>query len=121
MNNWELKAIAVLILIGVIAIVVHFATGDSGGADAGLITSIILMSLGAIASFLSGFVLLISAFNQDVTMGLLFLFLPFYSYYFAISLYDGSSKGALVGSYLLGNLFVAIGVTIFWLWVFTSV
>jgi hypothetical protein len=114
-NSWELKAIAVLILIGVIAVVVHFAAGGSGGVDAGLIASIILMSLGVIASFLSGFVLLVSAFNQDVKTGLLFLFLPFYSYYFAISLYDGSSKGALVGTYLSGNLLVAIGVTIFWL------
>ena len=121
MNNWELKAIAVLILIGVIATVVHFATGGSGGVDAGLITSIILMSLGAIASFLSGFVLLISAFNQEATKGLLFLFLPFYSYYFSISLYDGSDKGALVGTYLLGNLFLAIGITIFYLWVFTGI
>jgi hypothetical protein len=114
-NNWELKAIAVLILIGVIAVVVHFATGGSGEVDAGLITSIILMSLGAITSFLSGFVLLISAFDQDVTTGLLFLFLPFYSYYFALSLYDGNNKGALVGTYLLGNLILFIGVTIFWL------
>ena len=113
MNNWELKAIAVLILIGVIAVVVNFATGGSGGVDAGLIASILLMSLGAIAVLLSGFVLLISAFNQDVTTGLLFLFLPFYSYYFAISLYDGSNKGSLVGTYLLGNLILFIGVTIF--------
>jgi len=107
MNNWELKVIAVLILIGVIAVLIHFATGGSGGVDAGLTASILLMSLGAIAALLSGFVLLISAFNQDITMGLLFLFLPFYSCYFAISLYDGSNKGSLLGTYLIGNLILS--------------
>lgn len=118
MNNWELKAIAVLVMIGLIAVgVAYCQMGDGGdlGEDATWIVGAILMIIGSIAILISGFILLMAAFRHDVTTGLLFLFLPFYSIYFAISLYDGSHKGWVITGWLGGSIIVSIGIFLFYM------
>jgi hypothetical protein len=118
MSNWESKVIAVIIMIGLIAVGVAYCQMNTDAGISGnisvLLLSSILMFTGSIALLISGFILLIAAFNHDVTTGLLFLFLPFYWLYFAIALYDGNHKGWILTGCLGGSLIVAIGVSIFY-------
>ncbi len=58
----------------------------------GAIFALLAMSLGAILSMAGGIWLLIAAFSEDSTTGLLCLFVPFYMFYFILTEFETCKK-----------------------------
>ena len=50
----------------------------------------------SLAAFICWIIILIGAFQQDVTQGLLCLCVPFYILYFALALYENEKKGLII-------------------------
>jgi hypothetical protein len=86
--------------------------GFSGGFDsAGVIIPIILLifvNAGALAVFICTLILIFAAFKQDTVTGLLFIFVPFYSLYFAFTQYRDSNKGLILTGWLGGSVILSI-------------
>jgi hypothetical protein len=86
--------------------------GFSGGFDsAGVIIPIILLIFviaGALAVFICTLILIFAAFKQDTVTGLLFIFVPFYSLYFAFTQYRDSNKGLILTGWLGGSVILSI-------------
>ncbi|MBN80679.1 MAG: hypothetical protein CMJ70_11120 [Planctomycetaceae bacterium] len=68
-----------------------------------IIFLLLAMVLG-LASFVCGIIILINAFQQDVTKGFLCLCIPFYVLYFAFALFDHEKKGLVLGLWLGGSI-----------------
>lgn len=66
-----------------------------------------------LASAVCSIIILIAAFSEDVTQGLLSLCVPFYILYFAFARYQSDKKGLIIaiwlGGGIIGNILSAIG------------
>ena len=73
----------------------------------------VLVTVGTIAAFIGGIILLVGAFRHGTITGVLSLILPFYILYFAFVEYDSQHKGKVLvlwlggfGLYLLGAMII---------------
>ena len=66
----------------------------------------VLVIVGYAASLIGGIMLLVTAFKQDVTKGLLSMFVPFYIFYFVFTNWEDCKKGFLVW---VGSIVLIIG------------
>ena len=58
----------------------------------------------SLSSFVCGIIILIAAFQEDVTQGLLSLCVPFYILYFAFARYKSDKKGLIIAIWLGGGI-----------------
>ncbi len=64
---------------------------------------LLLLALGlGLAGFVCGIIILINAFQQDLTKGFLCLCIPFYVFYFAFAVFEHEKKGLILGLWLVG-------------------
>ncbi len=95
---------AIIWTIGMIAI-------TNGFDNAGIIVFILTMAIiiaGCLSTFVCSLILIFAAFRQDITTGLLFLFVPFYAYYFAFIQYRDPNKGLVLTGWLAGTAILII-------------
>ncbi|NLL89765.1 MAG: hypothetical protein GX226_01460 [Dehalococcoidales bacterium] len=103
-------AFAVVWILGLIAI-------NGGFAGAGIIVPILLIIIIAasgLASIICRLILMFAAFRNDITTGLLFLFVPFYSLYFALTQYRDPNREMIIACWLGGSAVMAIVIFIFY-------
>lgn len=66
-----------------------------------------------LVSAVCGLIILIGAFQEDVTQGLLCLCVPFYILYFAFARYENEKKGLIIaiwlGGAIIGNILQIVG------------
>ncbi len=58
----------------------------------------------AIAAAVCGIIILVNAFSEDVTQGLLCLCIPFYVLYYAFARFESDNKGLIIGIWLGGGI-----------------
>lgn len=66
----------------------------------------VLVIVGYAAALIGSIMLLVTAFKQDVTKGLLSMFVPFYIFYFVFTNWEDCKKGFLV---CVGSIVLVIG------------
>ena len=66
-----------------------------------------------LAALVCHIIILIGAFQEDVTQGLLCLCVPFYILYFAFARYENEKKGLIIaiwlGGAIIGNILQIVG------------
>jgi hypothetical protein len=109
-----LVVIAALLAIIIVAVQTGGFSGDSSSSEGALrTTGIVLIVIGSLTLLISETILLFAAFSEDMTVGLAFIFFPFYSIYFALLGYDSEYKGLVLITWFGGAVLLAIGLTLF--------
>ncbi|MBN1523291.1 MAG: hypothetical protein JW904_02305 [Spirochaetales bacterium] len=73
------------------------------------IVGLIITLLGAVAMLVGWIMILIAAFKEKVTKGLLALFIPFYAIYYVFAKYQPDNKTLVIILYLGGWVVSIIG------------
>ncbi len=119
MRNWEAKLMGLVVIAALLAIIIMAVqtggfSGDSSSSEGALrTTSIVLIVIGGLGLLISETILLFAAFGEGMSIALAFIFLPFYSIYFALLGYDSEYKGLVLTTWFGGAVLLAIGLTLF--------
>ena len=103
------------IIIGLLILMVIIA-GLGFSDNPTTFLGLMLLIVGGLAFCISHIILGMAAFAQDMTTGLLFVFVPLYDVIFAFNQYHGDHKVAIIVSWFGGALLAVIGsfILIFW-------
>jgi hypothetical protein len=119
LRNWELKVMGLIVLIALLAIMVvaiqtgGFSGNGSASEDALQTTGIVLMAIGGLAVLIGETILLFAAFGEDISIALAFIFLPFYSIYYALVGYESEEKGLVLTTWFGGAVLLGVGLALF--------
>ena len=119
MRNWEFKFMGLVVIAALLAIIIVAVqtggfSGDSSSSEGALrTTGIVLIVIGGLALLIGETILLFAAFGEDMSIGLAFIFLPFYSVYFALLGYNSEYKRLVLITWFGGAVLLGVGLTLF--------
>jgi len=119
LRNWEVKLMGLVVIAALLAIIIVAVqtggfSGDSSSSEGALrTTSIVLIVIGGLGLLISETILLFAAFSEGMSIGLAFIFLPFYSIYYSLVGYESEYKGLVLITWFGGAVLLGVGLTLF--------